>query len=83
LGPLTGPAARLCKSVLSHTPKIRTEQCVGCGICKNACPGQAITLSGGKAHINPKSCIRCYCCHELCPQKAVALKKGALSRLLD
>ena len=82
LGPLAAPAKKLCKAILTQTPQIRTDRCVGCGICQKACPGKAITLEGGKARIHTGSCIRCYCCHELCPQKAVALKRGPLGRLL-
>lgn len=82
LGPLAGPAKKLCKAILSQTPKIQPERCVGCGICQKACPGKAITLENGKAKVHPTSCIRCFCCHELCPQKAVALKRGPLGRLL-
>ena len=56
LGPLAGPAGKLCKRVLSQTPKIRTDACVGCGICKSACPGKAISMDGpgGKARIDPQ-----------------------------
>lgn len=82
LGPLAGPAKKLCKAILSQTPKIQPERCVGCSICQKACPGKAITLEGGKAKVHPGSCIRCFCCHELCPQKAVELKRGPLGRLL-
>ena len=83
LGPLTGPASRLAKSWMAQTPQIRPERCVGCGICKNACPAGAITLEAHRARIDSRNCIHCYCCHELCPQKAVALKQGALSRLFQ
>lgn len=85
LGPLTGTAQRLCKNLLSQTPRIREDLCVGCAICKNACPGKAITMTGtgGKAKVHPRSCIRCYCCHELCPQKAVELHRNWLGRLLS
>ena len=84
LGPLAGPAGKLCQRVLSQTPKIRTDACVGCGICKSACPGKAISMDGpgGKARIDPRACIHCYCCHELCPQKAVALRQNWLGRYL-
>lgn len=82
LGPLTGPAQRLGKALMAQTPRILPERCVGCAICKNACPAQAITMKDRKARVSPGKCIHCYCCHELCPQKAVALKRGALSRLL-
>lgn len=85
LGPLTGTAGRLCKQLLSQTPRIRTDKCIGCAICKNACPGKAITMTGpgGKAKVHPRACIRCYCCHELCPHKAVDLKRNWLGRLLN
>ena len=85
LGPLTNTAQRLCKNLLSQTPRIQEDLCVGCAICKNACPGKAITMtgSGGKARVHPRSCIRCYCCHELCPQKAVELHRGWLGKLLS
>ena len=84
LGPLTGTAQRLCKRLLSQTPSILADRCVGCAICKNACPGKAITMTGpgGTAKVHPRSCIRCYCCHELCPQKAVELRRGWLGRRL-
>ena len=84
LGPLTGPAAHLCKSALAQAPKVDASVCVKCGICRQSCPAQAISMSGpaGVARIDPKRCIRCYCCHELCPRQAVRLKKGLLSRLL-
>lgn len=84
LGPLTHVAGRLCVNLLSQTPRIRTGRCVGCGICKNACPGKAISMTGpgGKARVNPKTCIRCYCCHELCPHKAVELHRSWLGNLL-
>ncbi len=82
-GPLTGPVQRLSKALMAQTPKIRPQVCVGCGICKNACPAQAITMAGRTARIDPKACIHCYCCHELCPQKAVGLKRGALSRMFQ
>ena len=83
LGPLAAPAKKLCKALLSQTPRIRPNRCVGCGICQNSCPGKAITMENGKARVHPSSCIRCYCCHELCPQKAVELKRGSLGRLLQ
>ena len=82
LGPLARPAERLCKKLLSQTPRIDEAKCVGCGICAKSCPGQAIAMiaPGRKAHIHPKACIHCYCCHELCPQRAVELHQNWLGR---
>lgn len=84
LGPLARPAEKLCKRLLSQTPRIDAAKCVGCGICAKSCPGKAIAMTapGGRAHIRPKACIHCYCCHELCPQRAVELRQNRLGRLL-
>ena len=49
------------------------KNCIKCGICRQNCPADAITITD-KAHMNLSKCIRCYCCHELCPHKAVDLK---------
>lgn len=80
-GPLARPVQQLVKSLMVQNPQIRPQVCIGCGICKNACPAQAITMADRKARIHPRQCIHCYCCHELCPQKAVAIKRGVLNRV--
>ena len=56
--------------------------CTGCGYCAEHCPMRAITMSDGRARMDPTLCIRCYCCHELCPQLAVELHRTFLGRLL-
>lgn len=45
--------------------------CVGCGYCIGVCPGFAITMIDGKAHIDPKKCIECGRCVKACPQDAI------------
>ena len=52
-------------------PWVDKNMCVGCGICVNECPVNAISMEKGKAVIDMKKCIRCKKCHEICPQKAV------------
>ena len=61
---------------LAPKPKINTKACIGCGKCRDICPGQTITVANGKATINMKNCIRCFCCHEMCPVKAIDVKRS-------
>ena len=52
-------------------PWVKQEECIGCGICVEECPVNAISLKEGKAVINMEKCIRCGKCHNVCPQEAV------------
>ena len=51
--------------------QIRKDSCVGCGICANGCPQQAISLVKGHARINQRICNQCGSCIGLCPQGAI------------
>jgi ferredoxin len=53
-------------------PWVNQDLCVGCSICVDECPVEAITQEESrKAIINEDKCIRCGKCHEICPQDAV------------
>jgi ferredoxin len=52
-------------------PWVDEDMCVGCGVCVNECPVNAISMENGKAKINMSKCIRCKKCHDICPQKAI------------
>ncbi len=65
-----GSAARL----LLRTAPVSNELCTGCGVCKRACPVDAIEIKNGRAKMQKGKCIMCLCCHELCPENAVELK---------
>jgi len=53
-------------------PWVNQDMCVGCGICVDECPVEAIAQDqSSKANINDNKCIRCGKCHDVCPQDAV------------
>jgi uncharacterized protein (DUF362 family)/Pyruvate/2-oxoacid:ferredoxin oxidoreductase delta subunit len=81
-----GPIRRTLINLTTSKPKISHKKCVGCGVCKQNCAGDAIQIKDERAKITYSKCIRCYCCHELCPHDAVYVNfrdTGILNRLID
>ena len=52
-------------------PWVKEEMCVGCGVCVQECPVEAISMPAQTAGIDDEECIRCGHCHEVCPEEAV------------
>jgi ferredoxin len=52
-------------------PWVDKDKCVGCGVCVEKCPVEAISMEDEKAVINMVTCIHCGTCHDVCPQEAV------------
>jgi len=52
--------------------RILLNLCIGCGLCIDACPRQAISLVRGRASINRKLCDGCGICLGVCPRGAIA-----------
>ena len=69
--------AKVCKNLMQYV--IDKEKCAGCGMCKKACPADAIsktdyTAPGKKlpAHeIDPAKCVKCGACIATCKFKAI------------
>ena len=62
--------AGVCKALCKY--HIDAAKCKGCGMCKRACPVQAISGEVGKPHqIDPKKCIKCGACARTCKFGAV------------
>ncbi|HWR57375.1 MAG TPA: 4Fe-4S binding protein, partial [Thermodesulfovibrionales bacterium] len=57
--------AKACKDLLVYT--IIEEACKGCGVCKRACPANAISGEKKKPHtIDLEKCIKCGACFDVC-----------------
>jgi len=57
--------------------QIDAELCVGCGICVEACPFEALSLSDGMAVVDEASCMGCGVCVTQCPEGAITLRRDA------
>jgi len=51
--------------------KVRGDLCIGCGLCVENCPQQAIMIVSATANINQNRCNQCRRCLEVCPQGAI------------
>jgi len=51
--------------------QVRKDLCLGCGLCAESCPQQAISLQPGQAKIVQNRCNHCGLCIDVCPQGAI------------
>lgn len=51
--------------------QVRKDLCLGCGLCAENCPQQAISLTAGQAKIVQNRCNHCGLCFDVCPQGAI------------
>lgn len=70
---VTAPAAPRPTIPTGVSFKVNTGLCAGedCAACVEVCPTDAISMVGGRAHIDPEYCIECGACEAECPYEAI------------
>lgn len=53
--------------------QVNEDKCVGCGLCVDACPVEAITLEDDKAKVDEEKCTECGQCVAECPNEAISI----------
>lgn len=67
----TCPAGK-CRDLIKYSI---TDECIGCTICHQHCPVDAIAMTPYEKHIiDQQKCIRCGTCKSVCPANAVEVK---------
>ncbi len=61
---------RQLETNLNLVAVVLTEKCVGCGICADVCPANAIKVDGYEA-IDNELCVGCRYCTSECPSDAI------------
>ena len=51
--------------------KVDKERCVGCEVCVEFCPREAISMVNNKAQIDANKCVDCGRCAQVCPRRAI------------
>ncbi len=76
--------SKVAEAALRPRPKLKPDECVGCGLCAGICPAKAIVISDKKkAEIDTQKCICCFCCQEFCPKGAMKVHRPVIARILN
>jgi Pyruvate/2-oxoacid:ferredoxin oxidoreductase delta subunit len=61
-----------CKNLITYEIN---KECIGCTLCAQHCPSQAIEPKPYEFHLIDKmKCIKCDICKQICPTKAIIIK---------
>ena len=60
-------------TITYYLAQMDDEKCVGCGVCVEKCPIEALSLIDGISHTDEQKCIGCGVCVHHCPEDARSL----------
>jgi NADH-quinone oxidoreductase subunit F len=64
--------AKKCQALITYSI---TDECIGCTICAQKCPAEAIPINPYKKHeIIQEKCTKCNTCYQVCPANAVKIE---------
>jgi len=63
-------------------PEIRVSDCVGCGVCVEKCPVDAIRMEGKKAVVDVDVCFGCGVCSRFCSSDAIKMTRREKTRFI-
>jgi uncharacterized Fe-S center protein len=61
----------------SGRPKVDPKKCIGCGLCVENCPSDALSMRDGRAYIDYTKCIGCGECLTVCRNEGIELDWGS------
>ncbi|WP_135612859.1 4Fe-4S binding protein [Methanococcoides sp. AM1] len=54
---------------------VNRDECVGCGVCVDDCPAEAITMDEENiAVVDAGKCTECGICVDSCPSEAISME---------
>ncbi len=51
---------------------ISASDCVGCGVCVDACPTEALSVEDDVCVVDAEKCVDCSTCISECPTEAIS-----------
>lgn len=64
--------AKRCKELIAYTID---ETCIGCTVCAQKCPANAIAVAPYQRHmIDQTKCVKCGTCKQVCPTESVNVR---------
>jgi heterodisulfide reductase subunit A len=61
---------------------VNQDLCIGCGLCQEICPYQAMTIQNKKSKTIPALCGGCGTCASTCPEHAITMKHYTNKQIL-